>query len=83
MKNFSKQNLITLILAFILVLISFTSLFVGVIDISLKDLFVKNENFNSLWTVFFCFSIASPFGTFVYWNRNERRRAYYATTLFQ
>lgn len=53
MKNFSKQNLITLILAVALILLSFVSLFVGVIDISLKDLFVKNENFNSLWTVFF------------------------------
>lgn len=53
MKNFSKQNLITLILAVALILLSFVSLFVGVIDILLKDFFVKNENFNSLWAVFF------------------------------
>lgn len=50
-KSFSKQKIISLFLAIFLVIISFASLFVGVIDISLKDLFVKKDA--SLWTVFF------------------------------
>lgn len=50
-KSFSKQKIISLFLAIFLVIISFASLFVGVIDISLKDLFVKKDS--SLWTVFF------------------------------
>ncbi len=49
-----KQNLISIILFVTLVLLSFLSLFVGVVDISVKSLFDKsNPNLASLWNVFF------------------------------
>lgn len=49
-----KQTLISTILFIVLVLLSFASLFVGVVDISVKSLFDKsNPNLASLWNVFF------------------------------
>lgn len=49
-----KQNLISIILFVSLILLSLASLFVGVVDISVKNLFDKsNPNLASLWNVFF------------------------------
>ena len=66
-KTFIKKNIITLTLAILLLVLSVVSLFIGVIDINIKNIFLDSQSME----------------VFVYRSRNECSRTYNAAAVHE
>lgn len=78
-KTFIKKNIITLTLAILLLVLSVVSLFIGVIDINIKNLFFGFTVNGSLCDI----KTSKTSGNFVYRSRNECSRTYNAAAVHE
>ena len=74
-KIFIKKNIITLTLAILLLVLSGVSLFIGVIDINIKNLFLDSQSMD--------IKTSKTSGNFVYRSRNECSRTYNAAAVHE
>ena len=82
-KIFIKKNIITLTLAILLLVLSVVSLFIGVIDINIKN-YQKKSFFGFTVNGSLCdIKTSKTSGNFVYRSRNECSRTYNAAAVHE